>query len=70
MKKTIKKKSETVKAETLTVECLCGGDEMVYSTKETAKGFRKFFCPTCHSTLWMSPPAFKQADTNLKIMER
>lgn len=65
-----KPKVEIPKVETLTVECLCGGDEMIFSTKETPKGFRKFFCPTCHSTLWMSPPAFKGADDNQKIMER
>jgi|CXWL01.1.fsa_nt_gi RNase P subunit RPR2 len=65
-----KQKVEIPKVETLTVECLCGGDEMIFSTNATAKGFRKFFCPTCHSTLWMSPPAFQGADANKKIMER
>ena len=62
--------SVPVKTESLTIECICGGDEMIFSTKETPKGFRKFFCETCHSTLWMSPRAFKEADEVKKIMER
>jgi hypothetical protein len=54
----------------LTVECLCGGDEMICAGKVTFKGFRKFFCETCHSTLWVSPAAFEEADKVNKIMER
>jgi len=65
-----KPKNCDVKLETLTVECLCGGDEMLFTTKPTLKGFRKFFCETCHSTLWMSAAAFKEADEVKKIMER
>jgi hypothetical protein len=63
-------KREPVPIQTLTVDCLCGGDEMVCSGRETWKGFRKFFCPTCHSTLWASPKGFEEADKVNKIMER
>ena len=55
---------------TLTLDCLCGGDEMECKGPPTARGFRKFFCATCHSTTWLSPSAFKQADDGKKIMER
>ena len=54
----------------LTVDCLCGGDEMISTSHPTSKGFRKFFCETCHSTLWLSPSGFEEADKVKKIMER
>ena len=57
-------------APTLTVDCLCGGDEMLCAGQATFKGFRKFFCETCHSTLWLSPTGFTEADKVNKIMER
>lgn len=63
----MKKSSKT---ETLTVECICGGDEMACTGKATFKGFRKFFCETCHSTLWLSSSGFDAADEVKKIMER
>ena len=63
-------KLEPAPLQTLTVECLCEGDEMVCAGRETWKGFRKFFCETCRSTLWLSPKGFKQADETQKIMER
>lgn len=54
----------------LTLDCLCDGDEMVCAGLATSKGFRKFYCSTCRSTLWLSPSAFETADGNKKIMER
>jgi RNase P subunit RPR2 len=66
-----RKATESAPGTVLTVDCLCGGDEMECSaTAVTLKHFRKFFCKTCHSTLWLSGPAFTQADVNQKIMER
>ena len=53
----------------LTVECFCGGDEMIATSQPTSKGFRKFFCETCHSTLWLSPSGIEGADKVKKIME-
>lgn len=58
------------KIEALTFDCPCGGDEMLYNGKPTFKKFRKFFCPTCHSTLWLSEAGFNQADESNKIMQR
>lgn len=54
----------------LTLVCLCDNDEMVAAGKPTAKGFSKFFCETCHSTLWLSSIGFLSADAAHKIMER
>lgn len=59
-----------VYAPMLTIDCPCGGDEMVCAGKQTFKGFRKFFCETCHSTTWLSESAFHEADKIKKIMER
>lgn len=59
-----------IKTQALTVDCLCGGDEMLSTSQPTSKGFRKFFCETCHSTLWLSPAGFCEADKVKKIMER
>lgn len=65
-----KRRIELRAPETLTVDCVCGGDEMVCSYKITPKGFRKFFCSTCHSTLWLSSKGFEEADEVNKIMTR
>ena len=72
MLKTTKKpaKAAATDAIGLTLDCLCGGDEMVCSGPATSKGFRKFYCQTCRSTLWLSPSAFETADGEKKIMER
>ena len=63
-------KITTTAENVLTVDCLCGGDEMQFTGEPTLKGFHKFFCETCHSTLWLSPSGFRSADGAKKIMER
>lgn len=67
----MKKKTPTPeRAEVLSVPCLCIEDqEMVCKTQPAQNGYRKFYCSSCRSTLWLSPVAFTQADADQKIMQ-
>lgn len=67
MPKTTKRPESKLSA--LTVECLCGADEMVLRLS-AKNGYRQFLCPSCKSNLWLSPIGFEEADRLQKIMER
>lgn len=64
------KKPTPERLEVLSVPCLCDEEqEMMNKTPPAQNGYRKFYCASCRSTLWLSPVAFSQADADQKIMQ-
>lgn len=66
----IKKTVETVTIEKLSFPCPCGQQEMLFNSKPTTKGFRKFFCSACTSTLWLSKSAFEKLGEGGNIVDK
>lgn len=63
-----KKRDRKVKRQFL-IDCLCQQEHMWASEWVSDKGYRRFYCDRCGSTLWMSERAFTDADAAKKIME-
>lgn len=64
-------KAKPEPAPILAYACKCAPEvEMECTGKPTMKMFRKFFCPQCHTTIWMSASFFNRVDGNQEIMER